>query len=114
MQENWTFKCTPLCNEKELKEILANSQKELDTFISYYFKKEGAVAEKVKIKGGIDFINNTEGTLVLDFDLIFFNACLNIHEKERDTMKINFIIDQSKKELNLKGEYWPEREIDDI
>ena len=114
MQEIWTFKCSPLCNEEELQDILVKNEKELGTFISYYFKSQGAIAEEVRLKGPIRFMNKSEGEFVVKFDLIYFNACLNIHEKEKDTMKVDFIINQSDEKLILKGEYWPERSFDEL
>lgn len=114
MQETWTFQCGDNCKQTELEEILAKGEKELGIFLSHYFKKQGAIAEKVRLKGKIDFTGHLSGMFVLDFDLIYFNACLNIHEKERDSMKIDFVIDPSSNELTLKGEYWPEREADEL
>lgn len=114
MQETWTL--TLPSSEKptaeELKQLLADNQKDLGIFLSYYFKKEGALAEKVNLGSAINFKGQTSGDFLLDFDLVHYNACLAIHDQKRDQMKINFEIENDK--LNLKGPYWPEREMDEI
>ena len=114
MQETWTFSL-PESNEPtidELKAFLTEKQKELGIFLSYYFKKEGALAEKVNLGSVIHFKDQSSGEFILEFDLIHFNACLAINEQKRDQMKITFIIEGSL--LTLKGPYWPEREMDEI
>ncbi|MCL6258117.1 hypothetical protein M3O96_03405 [Aquiflexum sp. TKW24L] len=118
MQETWKF---PLSSQNQpknpeffLKELLEANERDLGIFLSYYFKKEGAVAEKVKLKGEIEFINDLKGKLMLDFDLVHFNACLNIHEQKRDEMPIQFEFDLLFQNLSLTGPYWPEREMDEI
>jgi hypothetical protein len=115
MQESWTFDFpktdTPA---KQLENLLLEKEKDLGIFLSYYFKKEGAVSEKVKLKGNPEFTSATTGKLILDFDLIFFNACLAINEQEREEMKMTFEIDESNQKLKLIGAYWPERGMDEI
>ena len=82
MQETWKFSLNPQDQPKNpeiiLREVLDTNERDLGIFLSYYFKKEGAVAEKVKLKGKIEFLNDLKGKLMLDFDLVHFNACLNI------------------------------------
>ena len=85
-----------------------------EAILSYYFKKEGAITEKVKLKGEILFAESTKGKLTLDFNLVHFNACLNIHEQKRDEMPIQFEFDPLFQNLTLIGPYWPEREKDEI
>lgn len=115
MQEYWSFDFpktdSPL---DQLIQTLETEQKELGIFLSYYYKKEGALAEKVLLKGQPDFTDKFRGNLVLDFDLVHFNACLAIHEQEREELKVAFEIDQSSEKLKLVGPYWPERGIDEI
>lgn len=115
MQETWTFDFSPTSNTKEeLKELLAEKEQELGIFLSYYYKKEGAVTEKVKLKSGPEFESITTGSMVLDFDLVHFNACLAIHEQAREEMKIKFEIDEVNQKVRLVGPYWPERGMDEI
>lgn len=115
MQETWTFDFTPTKNPlRDLELLLAQKEKELGIFLSYYYKKEGAVTEKVKVKSGPEFESKTTGSMILDFDLVHFNACLAIHEQAREEMKIGFEIDGRDQKLILTGPYWPERSMDEI
>jgi hypothetical protein len=114
MQETWTLKLPK--SEKalsdQIEQLLIDKQKELGIFLSYYFKRDGALAEKVDLNSEINFIDQISGNFILEFDLVHFNACLAIHEQKRDQMKITFEIAEDK--LNLKGPYWPERGMDEI
>lgn len=115
MQETWTFDFPSTQNpELDLEPLLAQKEKELGIFLSYYFKKQGAVAEKVCLKSGPEFESNTTGSLILSFDLVHFNACLAIHEQEREEMKITFELDEANEKVKLTGAYWPERGMDEI
>jgi hypothetical protein len=115
MQETWTFDFSPTVNPKEdLEKLLTEKEQELGIFLSYYYKKEGAVTEKVKLKSVPEFESKTTGWLILNFDLVHFNACLAIHEQEKEEMKIRFEIDESNQKLNLTGPFWPSREMDEI
>ena len=94
MQETWTFDFPFSQNPKEdLEKLLVEKERELGIFLSYYYKKEGAVTEKVRLKIEPEFESNIAGSMVLDFDLVHFNACLAIHEQVREEMKIRFEID---------------------
>ncbi|MBN7810891.1 hypothetical protein J0A68_07995 [Algoriphagus sp. H41] len=115
MQETWSFdfpKTESLPDQ--LTDILEREAKELGIFLSYYYKKEGALAEKVSLKGKPIFVDERKGKLVLDFDLVHFNACLAIHEQKREEMTVDFEIDPTHEKLKLVGPYWPSREMDEI
>lgn len=115
MQETWTFEFPSSQNtEDDLVSLLSEKELELGIFLSYYYKKEGAVTEKVKLKSGPEFKSKTSGSIVLDFDLVHFNACLAIHEQAREEMKIRFEIDPINQKIKLIGAYWPERGMDEI
>lgn len=115
MQESWTFDFPFSQNPKEdLVRLLAEKEQELGIFLSYYYKKEGAVTEKVKLKSEPEFESKNTGSLILDFDLVHFNACLAIHEQIREEMKIKFKIDETNQKIKLIGPYWPSREMDEI
>ncbi|SDC80686.1 hypothetical protein SAMN04488104_100692 [Algoriphagus faecimaris] len=115
MQETWTidFPATtePLAL---LQQTLKEKQIELGIFLSYYYKSEGAVAEKAVLVETPEFSTETSGNFTLQFDLIHFNACLAIHEQAKEEMKISFEIDVQNETLLLKGAYWPSREMDEI
>lgn len=115
MQETWTFDLPKSQqNEAGLIDLLQTEVKELGIFLSYYFKKEGAVAEKVNLKGKPEFESKFKGNFILEFDLVHFNACLAIHEQAREEMKIRFEIDEADQKVKLIGAYWPSREMDEI
>lgn len=115
MQETWTFDFPSSdISEHSLSRLLGEKEMDLGIFLSYYYKKQGAVAENVKLKSAPNFSSPTSGSFILDFDLVFFNACLAIHEQERDTIQIQFEIDKANSKLKLIGPYWPERGMDEI
>lgn len=115
MQETWTFDFPKTeAPAKQLEKLLLENEKDLGIFLTYYFKKDGAITEKVKLKGIPEFTSATTGKLTLDFDLVFFNACLAINEQERDEMKMTFEIDELNQKLRLMGAFWPSREMDEI
>jgi hypothetical protein len=115
MQETWTFDFSSTKNPKgDLELLLAQNEKDLGIFLSYYYKKEGAVTEKVKLKSDLIFNNKSSGSFVLEFDLVHFNACLAINEQAREEMKITFELDEASEKVKLTGAYWPERGMDEI
>jgi hypothetical protein len=118
MQETWRFDLPQLFQNKkpenQIQEILIGNQKDLGIFLSYYYKKEGAVSENVQLSGPISFSEDFKGSFLVEFDLIYYNACLNIHEQNKEKMKIHFNLDQESNQLILTGPYWPEREMDEI
>ncbi len=115
MQETWTFDFPKTSSpEIQLKSILEDQEKDLGIFLSYYFKNEGAVAEKVKLNGEPEFETPTSGKLTLAFDLVHFNACLAIHDQAREMMDLTFEIDHLAEKVTLTGAFWPSREMDEI
>lgn len=118
MQETWKFELTqPYQNKKpenQIKEILIDNQRDMGIFLSYYFRKDGAVTENVHLSGPISFLNDFKGHFLVEFDLIHYNACLNIHEQNKEKMKINFNFNLDSNQLIITGPYWPEREMDEI
>ncbi|MBN3582042.1 hypothetical protein JYB64_06555 [Algoriphagus aestuarii] len=117
MQESWTFHIDPLNKgtfEDVIKATLKKEEKDLGIFLSFYFRKEGAIAEKTILKDSPVFETEKSGNLILEFDLVHFNACLAIHEQKREQMTIDFFMDQIESKLTLKGPYWPERGVDEI
>ena len=52
--------------------------------------------------------------LQLLLELVYFNACQDLHETQVEEMKLSFQFDAAKKNLTLVGAYWPAREPDEI
>ncbi|MFC4871851.1 hypothetical protein [Negadavirga shengliensis] len=122
MQQHWEFNIneTKLTDESStpkknaLTSFLKNEQRALDIFLSYYLKSEGAIAENTEIGDDLVFIKNHQGKFTVKYDKVHYNACLNIHEQDKEKMELNFRIDPKNKILQLTGPEWPEREPDDI
>jgi len=63
MQETWTFDYSSRLNSEALSDFLKNKVKGMESFLSYYYKKEGAVADKSRIKGDPTFTETKSGKL---------------------------------------------------
>jgi hypothetical protein len=114
MQETWTFDYSTPMDSEFLSDFLLTKSKDLGIFLSYYFKSEGALAENAALKNQPSFDSPSSGSFDIEFDLVHFNACLAINEKEKSVMKIEFHIDEKANQLKLIGAYWPERGMDEI
>lgn len=114
MQEIWTFDYSLPLTHQTLQEFLNSKSKELNIFLSYYYKKEGAVVEHVLLKHPPLFLDSVSGKITLAFELVFFNACLAINTQEKDEMEISFEFAPLTKQLKLAGAYWPDRGMDEI
>ena len=115
MQESWTF---DFPFERPSSEgwnwLIQTQQRELGIFLSYYYKKQGAVVEKVRLIAEPPKDGLTNKVIHLQFELIFFNACQDLNESQVENMKLNFEVDAVKKTLVLLGPNWPSREPDEI
>lgn len=122
MQQHWEFdignstlsRQSSFLKKDEIVSFLQNEQRALDIFLSYYCKSEGAIAENTEITGEFTLDENQRGNFKVKYDKIHYNACLNIHEQEKDEMELNFLIDPENLILKLTGPDWPERDTDDI
>ncbi|MEX2511612.1 MAG: hypothetical protein WD398_01790 [Cyclobacteriaceae bacterium] len=100
--------------EKKIIDLLKNEKQELGIFMSYYFRPDGAIAENVEVPEKVTFHGEWKGSILFKFEKIHFNACLNIHEQDKEKMEIHFNIQSEKEKLVLTGPYWPERGPDEI
>ena len=115
MQETWTLDYPKSqIKDDSLSSFLKAKKKDLGIFLSYYYKKDGAVAEDVNLKTEPQFSGSNSGSFEVDFSLVHFNACLAIHEQVRESLKIDFEFDSKSSKLKLIGPYWPSREMDEI
>lgn len=115
MQESWTFDFPFDSPSSEAWSwLFQTQQRDLGIFLSYYYKRQGAVVEKVQLKTDPQLDSQNSGTLCLSFELVYFNACQYLHETQSEEMKLSFQFDPGKKLLNLVGAYWPSRESDEI
>lgn len=117
MNESWNYQFEQeidQLSEQTIQRLVKCKTTELAIFLSYYFQKEGAIAERVVLSSPIEFIDLDKGKFKLAFDLIHFNACLAIHDQKQDDIEINFEFDSKSKNLCLRLPYRPEREMDEI
>ena len=115
MQESWTFDFPfDRPSSDRWSWLILNQQRELGIFLSYYYKRQGAVVEKVQLKTAPQLDSQNSGTLCLSFELVYFNACQGLHQTQTEEMKLSFQFDADNKTLNLLGAYWPSREPDEI
>lgn len=115
MQETWNFNIdqqSDTSDESMIRALVKERDKEMGIFLSYYFKKDGAVVENVLLEGDIKTTEPGKGKFRVNFDLVYFNACLNIHDQNKDKMDIEFTRKGDK--LILTGPNWPERGQDEI
>ena len=120
MQESWEFEIVQpldLSNQvytEIIEDLVAQKAKEIGILLSYYYKGEGGLVEGVKLEDDINFNTQTSGTLKVNFKLVYFNACLDIHSINRDHMVLNFELDPMAKKLKFSGPLWMEREPDEL
>lgn len=115
MQESWTFDFPfDRPSSEAWSWLILNQQRNLGIFLSYYYKRLGAVVEKVRLPTEPQLDSLDSGTLILRFELVYFNACQDLHETQVEEMKLSFQFDAAKKNLTLVGAYWPAREPDEI
>jgi hypothetical protein len=120
MQESWEFEIiqpldlpNPVYAEM-IKDLVGQKAKEIAILLSYYFKSEGGLVEGVKLVDDINFTTETSGTLKVNFKLVHFNACLDIHGINSDQMVLNFNLDPMSKKIKFSGPLWVEREPDEL
>lgn len=119
MQEKWEFKLdnAEVLEKNQLYDVLTRTletgTKELGIFLSYYYRSEGAVVENVRLKPNTK-LDESSGKFKVSFDLVHFNACLNIHDEGKEEMELSYSFIPDEQRLVLTGPYWPEREPDDI
>ncbi|WP_114750265.1 hypothetical protein [Pleomorphovibrio marinus] len=116
MKESWTFNCHSATRDIEslLQHIFDTQSREIEIFLSYYFRPEGAVVEKVQLLNTPERASETEGHIQVGFRLVHFNACLNIHEEAPERMDLSYRYEPISNKLQLIGPEWHEREPDEI
>jgi len=115
MQETWKFHIDPQSGQSDesmIRDLIRESKEEMGIFLSYYFKKDGAVVENVEIDGEVTTREPRHGKFRVVFDLIHYNACLNIHDQNIDRMDLEY--SREKDQVIFTGPYWPERGQDEI
>jgi len=118
MQEIWEFDIPSGAGQHEdgwLRDLIDAKSKEVGIYLSYYYRPEGGLVEQVRVKEEAAFRDSTTGSLKVEFDVVYFNACLNINsEDNKDEMTLHFEINSEKQKVKFSGPYWPQREPDGL
>ena len=81
MQESWTFEFPfDKLTSEAWSWLIQTQQRDLGIFLSYYYKRQGAVVEKVQLMTFPQLDSQDTGTLSLRFEFVYFNACQDLHE----------------------------------
>src|SRR5690554_3360235 len=111
MQESWEFNLPENPDDgpdaASITRLLKENDREMGIFLSYYYRGEGGLVEAVK-PDKIDFTSATSGTVSVSFKVVHFNACLDIHDQEKENMSIQFTLDTAGNKLKLTGPRWPQ------
>lgn len=120
MQESWELTIPEKLESRDngpdsaaIMRLLEQNQTAMGIFLSYYYRKEGGLVEDVKTNH-IGFTSPISGVLSLSYKVVYFNACLDIHSNETESMPIHFTLNLAQNKLELTGPRWPEREPDEI
>ncbi|MFM7629606.1 MAG: hypothetical protein ACKO44_08815 [Algoriphagus sp.] len=115
MHESWTFDFPfDRLTSEAWTWLIQTQQRELSIFLSYYYKRQGAVVEKVKLKTDPPLDSPDSGTLCLEFELIYFNACQDLRETQSEEMNLSFQFHAAKNTLILIAALLPSRDPDEI
>jgi hypothetical protein len=123
MQESTKFKFSPIAveglkmqaAEKEsivLIELLSHKSVIEDLLVSYYFRSRGRIYNVRINKPVLD--ENCNGSFNVTYNIGHFNACADVDSNEEESMQIAINADLSSGSVVLTGEYFPEREPDEI
>ncbi|WP_304064377.1 hypothetical protein [Pedobacter glucosidilyticus] len=83
-----------------------------DLIFSYHYHKKERVYDLVLQENQIYYQTAESGYFIVHYQIGFFNACADLDYHAPEKMKIDFNFNHQS--LQLKGEYVPEREADEI
>ncbi len=106
MKHHWTFKNFHSEDLKDLKSVLAKRSREIETFLSYYFRGDGATVENLSLSDLQSPTDSKVGNAKFLFDVAYFNLCWNIDDKDPDKMDVELHYDKVNQELKLIGPDW--------
>src|SRR5690554_5131298 len=121
MQEFWEFDVDQPINDRSgplnaelIKELVKKNTKDMAIYLSYYYRGEGGLVEQVEWADELYFENPSSGNFKVTYDVVYFNACLDIHTGNKNDMLISFHLDKVQGKLRLSGPHWPERGPDEL
>ncbi|WP_207532857.1 hypothetical protein [Desertivirga arenae] len=123
MQESTKFKFSSIAveglktqaAEKEsivLNELLNHKPVIEDLLVSYYYRSRGRIYNVRINKPVLDA--NCNGAFKVNYNIGHFNACADVDSNEEESMHISINADLNSGSVLLTGEYFPEREPDEI
>ncbi|WP_256010512.1 hypothetical protein [Desertivirga xinjiangensis] len=95
-----------------LNEFLFNKNRIEDLLMGYYFNARGRVFNVMINKPVME--DESNGYLYVHYSIGHFNACADVDSFHEEKMKLSFVLNMDKAELNISGEYFPEREPDEF
>jgi hypothetical protein len=98
-------------SEDQLLQVINEHADQIAYMLQVYHPRE-KVSRVEATPESIDLKNRDIITLKIQYILEEFSACAAIDTLQLEKMTITILVDQLAGELELKGEYWPERDSD--
>jgi hypothetical protein len=124
MQESISFPLSPdtsgaMDNGINLKEsfyneLLLHKEVVADLVRGYYFTERKSVSALEIDADSVMVDQEGRGSFMAHFILGMFNACADLDYNDKSGMLIEFAADPDNATMTLTGEYFPEREPDDL
>lgn len=124
MQETTKFAMSPQAIEAikdgaDKKDILAQTlENEIkhveDLLMGYHFRERGSVDHLELDTGSMTVDQYGKGSFTARYILGLYNACADLDLSDKAKMQIDFEADFDEGMITLTGEFFPEREPDDI
>ncbi|KIO74663.1 hypothetical protein TH53_25105 [Pedobacter lusitanus] len=99
--------------KEQLTHIIAKDADQIAYMLQAYHPREKVSRAEV-VPDSIDLSNPEIIRLKIQYVLEEFSACSAIDTLNKERMTLTIFIDQLTGELELKGEYWPERDADSL
>lgn len=100
--------------EASVIQLLDSHKKELAICLSYYYKSEGGLVEDLRLDGNLTVTSPTTGYFQVSFNVVHFNACLDIHQLNKDFLVLHMNLMADTNKIKISGPLWPERDPDEI
>ena len=95
-------------------ELVKNISKINDLLISYHFSKRERIVDLEIDKSSIVITSEGKGNFLVNYTIGMFNACADLDYTQKEKMIIDIEINQKTNEAVLRGEFFPERDPDDL
>lgn len=95
-------------------ELQANLNKISDLLSAYYFRSRGSINQPEIRSDSLLISPEGKGQFVVHYIIGLFNACADLDLSESDKMTIQMNVDMNTGKTTLTGEYFYEREPDEL